>query len=520
MTSFYILIFTGTAITSLIFTRFVRDEVIRRGWLEKPDSGRHFHVTPIPRLGGIAVFLAFTVATGIALLAAKLLGIAPAVSSHTLFGILLPACLIFILGLLDDIFSIGYHLKFVVQIIAAVWLYWSGLGIYRLTLYSGHATLQLFIGIPLTILWVLLITNGFNLIDGLDGLSAGSALFSTIIIFAVSVFTHTPLVSLLSIVLAGVILGFLRYNFYPASIFLGDSGSLFIGFLLSALALAGSEKATTVVAVAIPVVSFGLPLLDVFLSVFRRYMNNKPLFLGDDDHLHHKLIKRGFSHRDAVLLLYAVAAAFGILSLTLLRGDMMIGFVLLLTGLGVWIGVQQLRYVEVYELAAAARRMWQQKQITANNLQVRRAIESFHNAAPDLAELCRTLQAALGSVGFCGISISFPQVDWADETLLFPLRRDGQGGCSHLWKAQGSLPPQWELKLELTSSSSGSRFGYLCLFRERDSDPLLLDMNLLGDEFRVGVSGAVERALDRVPIARVVREKPQAAVSRVTGAGS
>ncbi|MGA2813959.1 MAG: MraY family glycosyltransferase, partial [Candidatus Acidiferrum sp.] len=323
---------------------------------------------------------------------------------------------------------------------------------------------------------------------------------------------------LLSIVLAGVIFGFLRYNFNPASIFLGDSGSLFIGFLLSALALEGSQKASTVVAVAIPVVSFGLPLVDVGLSVLRRFMNSKPLFLGDDDHVHHKLIKRGFSHRDAVLVLYAVAAAFGILSLTLLHGDTMIGVVLLLVGLGVWLGVQQLKYVELYELGAAARQLWRRKRITRNNLHIRRAMETWATAKPDFAELCHVLRASLESAGFCGIAISFVRADWIDESLMLPLRPDDAGRCTYLWAQQDLLPPQWELNLEL-SSPGGASLGTLSLFRERAADPLLVDINLLGAEFRAAIAGLLESAIEKIPAVPPIQEKPHALLSSASRAG-
>lgn len=499
MLPYYAVVFISTVIVSVLFTRFTRDHAVRQGWLDRPTAGRHLHAAPVPRLGGVAIFLTFAAATGIALIASKLLRVNPPLSIHTALGMALPACLIFVLGLCDDRFSLGPFLKFGVQTIAAVWLYSNGLGIHWLALY-GHGALRIWVGLPLTIFWVLLITNAFNLIDGLDGLSAGSALFSTIIILAVSLFRHTPLISLLSVVLAAAILGFLRYNFFPASIFLGDSGSLFIGFLLSALALEGSQKATTTVAVAIPVVAFGLPLLDVCLSVVRRFMNCKPLFLGDYDHIHHKLIKRGFSHRDAVLVLYAVAAAFGLLSLTLLHGEKMIGFVLLLVGLGVWLGIQQLKYVEVFELVATARKIWRGKRIVANNLQVRRAIESLPGTAQDFGEICRILQASLEGVGFCGISVSFPQIDWMEQSSLFPLRPDEKGRWSHFWAEMDLSAPQWELKLELTSSS-GAKLGDLYLFRERASGALPLDVSLLGNEFREVVSGAIDRTVRGVAAA-------------------
>src|SRR5258708_9948174 len=160
-----------------------------------------------------------------------------------------------------------------------------------------------FLGLPLTILWVLAITNAFNLIDGLDGLAAGSALFSTLVAFVVALLNGYSLVTVMTIALAGAILGFLRYNFNPATIFLGDSGSLFIGFLLSALALAGAQKAPTIVAVAIPVVSFGLPILETSLSILRRLISGRPVFTADREHIHHKLLQHGLTHRQVVIVL-------------------------------------------------------------------------------------------------------------------------------------------------------------------------------------------------------------------------
>src|SRR5260370_28875087 len=134
------------------------------------------------------------------------------------------------------------------------------------------------IGLPLTVVWVVALTNAFNLIDGLDGLAAGSAFVSTLIVFVVSILIDSPLIAILAAALAGSILGFLRYNFNPASIFLGDSGSLYIGFMLCAIALAGSQKSSTMVAVPIPVVCFRLPILDVSIAVLRPFLPGRPLF--------------------------------------------------------------------------------------------------------------------------------------------------------------------------------------------------------------------------------------------------
>src|SRR5208337_3768507 len=203
-------------------------------------------------------------------------------------------------GLYHDIYSVGPYTKFAVQSVAAIMLFAGGLRILDLPVLFGARHFAWYIGI----------TNAFNLIDGLDGLAAGSALFSTFVVFVVAVFSGSSPVSLLTIALAGAILGFLRFNFNPATIFLGDCGSLFIGFMLSALALEGAQKAPTVIAVAIPVVSFGLPILETALSVLRRYLSGRPVFTADREHIHHKLLQRGLSQRQVVIILYGVSAVF------------------------------------------------------------------------------------------------------------------------------------------------------------------------------------------------------------------
>jgi len=520
--AYYTAVFLGSIVFSLLLTRFVRDQAVRRGWLDTPDKGRHLHLRPVPRIGGVALFVTFGSVTGIAIAVYKLWDIGPAFSAHTVLGIMFPALLIFFLGLYDDHFSLGPYSKFGIEVIAATWLYAAGFGIHQLALYSTHSALRISLGLPLTILWVLLSTNAFNLIDGLDGLSAGSALFTTSIIFIISLLRQTPLVSLLSVVLAGAILGFLRYNFHPATIFLGDSGSLLIGFLLSALALAGSQKATSIVVIAIPVVAFGLPLIDVTLSVTRRFLSSRPLFQGDDDHIHHKLIKRGLSHRDAVLLLYAIAATFGILSLALLHGEVMLGLVLVVIGIGVCLGVHELKYLESFELASAARRIWQKRQTIANNLRLRRAIEAFGTGPAEFPEICRILQATLEPVGFSGAAFLFPENERIDESVLVPLRPNPNGRHCHLWKDEDISEGEWELKLELRCPTGG-RLADLFILRARASEPLWVDFNLLNSEFRTAISEVVNRAMWLVPLASRASERssvlvPAAQVSGINGA--
>jgi UDP-GlcNAc:undecaprenyl-phosphate GlcNAc-1-phosphate transferase len=463
----------------------------RRGWLSLPQDGRHVHDSPLPRLGGVAIFLAFSLSLILWLLLALvfprlLRGFAPATLLH-IYG---PACLIFCLGIYDDLHGAGPYLKFATQAVAAVLLFAGGMRILDLPVLFGQHTFPWFIGLPLTVLWVVAITNAFNLIDGLDGLAAGSALFSTLVFFVVALVNHSWLGSLMSVALAGAILGFLRFNFNPATIFLGDSGSLFIGFLLSALALAGAQKAPTFVAVAIPVVSFGLPILETALSILRRLIGGRPVFTADREHIHHQLLKMGFSHRQVVIVLYAVSALFALLSLFLLwPTGSTLGLVLAVVGTGIWLGVQHLNYPEFGELRRVAQRTIDQRQIVINNLSVRRAIEEL-KVASDFAQVRSILTAAFETNDFDAFELHVKSLH-ADPPLQVDVPRPLH------WSKLPHMPaissqPSWKLTLDLLTTSNRRR-GSLVVYRAYSQRTLQLDVNLLTSEFPVALADALDR---------------------------
>src|SRR5438270_3290196 len=228
-----LLVFVAALLASATFTRWIRDFSIARKWVFAPNADRHVHVRPIPRLGGVAILLTLWCAVLLADCASLYFGARGHTWSNFTLKIMGPATIIFLVGLIDDFCGLTAYPKFAVQAGAAVLLFRNGLGI---THVPGHAHLGWLVGLPLTILWVIWITNAFNLIDGLDGLAAGSALFSTLSTCVVAILLHNQGILFMALVLAGAIAGFLRYNFNPASIFLGDCGSLLIGFLLSAIA--------------------------------------------------------------------------------------------------------------------------------------------------------------------------------------------------------------------------------------------------------------------------------------------
>ena len=347
----------------------------------------------------------------------------------------------------DDIRGAGPYFKFTVQGLAATMLFVGGLRIVNIPVIFGDHQLPWFVGLPFTVLWVLAITNAFNLIDGLDGLAAGSALFSTLVAFVVALLNGPSLVTVMTIALAGAILGFLRFNFNPATIFLGDSGSLFIGFMLSALALEGAQKAPTIVAVAIPVVSFGLPILETSLSIVRRLISGRPVFTADREHIHHKLLQHGMTHRQVVILLYGVSAVFAMLSLFLLwPTGSSLGLVLAVLGIGIWIGVQHLGYLEFGELARVAHRTLNQPQIFVNNLAIRRATEEL-KVARDYDQVRRILVAAFGSNDFDSFELKLELLPGELVLSVPPNRRQPaaaespSAGTSPVFQKRRTAPP-------------------------------------------------------------------------------
>ena len=494
MTLFHLGVFATSLLCSFVLTRFVRNLALAQGWVAAPASDRHVHTEPLPRLGGVAIFLSFLISIGFLLL---VIGWhSPAYFSWGRLGtILLAGTLVFLVGVYDDLRQVGPYVKFGVQAVAGSILFASGLRILDLPLLFGGRHFPWIVGYGLTILWVLAVTNAFNLIDGLDGLAAASALFSTLVVFVVAVVSHSFLVSFLTLALAGTILGFLRYNFNPATIFLGDSGSLFIGFMLSALALQGAQKAPTIIAVAIPVVSFGLPILETTISVLRRFLSGRPVFSADREHIHHKLLQRGLSQRQAVIVLYAVSALFALLSLFLLwPTGSTLGLVLAVLGVGVWMGIQHLNYLEFGELRRVAQRTMEQRQIFINNLSIRRATEEL-KAAKSPTQIGRILIAAFSTNDFDAFELQL------DPSFSSFLEMDGlqkvhshSPGMRFQWRKPGCHFAHvnfWNLSLELVTAHN-QRCGSMTLYRIYADRGLHLDISLLVSIFPAALANALD----------------------------
>jgi UDP-GlcNAc:undecaprenyl-phosphate GlcNAc-1-phosphate transferase len=485
----FLIIFVASLMVSAVLARVVRDAANARGWATAPESKRHLHDKPVPRLGGIAILASVISVVSCAAIVSHLLHLSYSFSLITFLGLLGPTLVVFGLGLADDFRPLSPYVKFGVQIVAAVWLFANGCRVTTVHLLFGERQIGNVAALVLTVFWVLLITNAFNLLDGLDGLAGGSALFSSLVVFVVSLVTGNTMAEFVTIALAGAIVGFLRYNFNPATIFLGDCGSLVIGFVLSAVSLASSEKTSTAVAVAIPVVSFGLPILDTCMAVLRRFLNGKPLFSADGEHIHHKLLQRGLTHRQAVVVLYAVSAFFALVSLPLLSPKSgTIAIVLSVVGLGVFFGLQHLGYREVDELRRVARRTWEQKTIISNNLAIHRATDELA-AANTAHDVLRILKGAFQGNDYDGFEFSYaPELtgDYDSAAMIAPLE--------YAWrKEKDNRRKGWELRLDLMSDEGEVR-GCFAITRSYTKRTLRGGIDCFTAEFADALTSALQRA--------------------------
>jgi len=341
----YALLALGTTslILCLILTPLCRDIFLKLKLVDVPDEVRKLHRTAVPRIGGLPIALSYVGAMGLMLLFAPPGAHIDVQHSGLLVGLLPAAGIVFLIGLFDDLIGLKPWQKLGGQLVAAVWAVAAGA---RITLLDGQPHAEM-ITIPLSVLWLLGCTNAFNLIDGLDGLAAGVGLFATLTTLLAALLQGNWGLAMATVPLAGCLIAFLRYNFNPASIFLGDSGSLSIGFLLGCFGVIWSQKSATFLGMLAPVIAFSLPLLDVGISIGRRFLRNRPIFEADRGHIHHKLLDLGFGPRAVAIILYGACGIAAILSL--LQSSLSYhlgGIIVILFCVLSGIGIHRLGYIE------------------------------------------------------------------------------------------------------------------------------------------------------------------------------
>ncbi len=311
--------FVLAALCSVLLTPMVRDLACRLGWLDHGLTSRKVHGRPVPRLGGVAIVVAFYAPLLALLVVDSATGKAFLADEQRAFGLFAGGVAITALGLWDDFRGTGAGKKFLVQFAVAYAMYQLGFRVEQIAIPFGDPIPLGWLGLPFTLLWIVGVVNAMNLIDGLDGLAGGIALIAVGTTFVVAFQRGQGVMMLFTAALAGALLGFLRYNFNPASIFMGDAGSMFLGFVLATSAIQTHQKSSTAVAMFIPVVALGLPIGDTLLSMTRRAIRGAPLFHSDKGHIHHRLMAIGLSHRQTVLVLYGLCLLLGATAIALTR---------------------------------------------------------------------------------------------------------------------------------------------------------------------------------------------------------
>jgi UDP-GlcNAc:undecaprenyl-phosphate GlcNAc-1-phosphate transferase len=508
----YFALFVLATLAALVITPVIRRLCERFHLLDVPADDRRLHRNAVPRLGGVAIYLSLAAALSMLPLVSNLLTQSLGQYTDQMLIAAIPATLVLLLGIYDDLRGTNAAVKFLGLGLISTLFFALGGRIEALAIpFVGTVHFPIVISFIITVFWLVAISNAFNLIDGMDGLATGAALFASIVILIVSMSQGNPLMIVVSLVLCGALAGFLRYNFNPASIFLGDSGALFIGFLLAAFSVLSAQKATTSVAVITPLLAFGLPVVDTSVTMARRLISGRPMFQGDGEHIHHMLLSRGWSQKRVALILYGVCALFGLLAaLSTTTSSPQTGFVLFVIAVAVTIAVGHLRYHEVDELRAGMKRTVGNRRIrVANNIRVRRASRSLSKAS-NLTELFDALAVMLESGEFAYSNVQLGEAGRADvnERALSatgkqrPLQklelRSGRIWWS--WQRQGVHEEKiigssavWCLRLPL--STDEKILGWINLYRPFQDAPLLLDTNYLSGLLRTDLSEAAGRIL-------------------------
>jgi UDP-GlcNAc:undecaprenyl-phosphate GlcNAc-1-phosphate transferase len=394
----------------LVLTPIFRDIFRSYGIVDQPDRRRKIHVHPIPRVGGIPIFISYAIAL-------YPFSHAPAALADYLPLIqkLAPAAtVIFATGLIDDLIGLKPWQKLLGQLGAAALAYWAGvrvLGVIGLGASNWWS-------LPLTLFWLIACTNAFNLVDGLDGLAAGVGLVATVTLLGAALLHGNPALALVSGPLVGALLGFLCYNFNPATVFLGDSGALLIGFLLGCFGAVWTQKSDALISLSVPLLALSIPLLDVSLAILRRFLRNQPIFSADRGHIHHRLIDRGLTPRRAVLVLYlvcAMAAAFALL-LTMPHAGRYFGLVMLAVCGVVWFGIRQLRYAE-FGLASRLLFGGELQRTLGGQMRLERLAEEL-GQAEDEEDCWRLVSTAARDFGFDSVRLSLRGAQWERPSAL------------------------------------------------------------------------------------------------------
>ncbi len=460
----YLITFVTATIASALFTPLARAIAFKFNIVSVP-GGRHVHGRSIPRLGGLGIFAGAVLPFTALFVAGPIRDALSDVEEHRVLGLLLGGLVMFAVGLLDDIKGVGAKHKLAVQVVAAViaWAFGFRVDVIGLP-FLGEFSFGL-LSLPATVLWIVGIINAVNLIDGLDGLAAGVVFFAGVTNFVVAYMTGTIFVAVVMAAMAGAVLGFLFFNFNPARIFMGDSGSYFLGFILAVCSISGPlQKASAAVSIVVPLVALGVPIIDTLLAIVRRFLERRPLFSPDRGHIHHRLLDMGITHRRAVLIIYGVSIALcvGAIGIAFGRqwevGAAILGVSAVLFGLIRFIGYfEYLMVIGRQKQRIRSRHVeWLRKVV----LQVGPRLSSTPNEDAALSELKWLAESAkfdfIELLGPKDVLVrTWAGADYQDmdrrdvTTARFPMATNGYT-LKFGWRSEyGDVPPQMDILLQL-----------------------------------------------------------------------
>ncbi|RJS17350.1 undecaprenyl/decaprenyl-phosphate alpha-N-acetylglucosaminyl 1-phosphate transferase [Corallococcus sp. H22C18031201] len=430
MVTFFVA-FLISLMVALVLTLVVRNRAHAWGWLDQANSSRKVHVRPIPRLGGIGIVGGFFAPLCALFLVDSGVGFQFRAQTALVAGLFIGGAIIAALGLYDDLRGAGARLKFSVQFAVALGLYALG---FRIEALANPFGLELPLGVlslPFTVFWVVGVVNALNLIDGLDGLAGGVAFFGVGTNFILALARGDVLLCLLMAALAGAILGFLVFNFNPASIFMGDTGSMFLGFVLAAVSIKTCTKSGTAVAMLVPIMSLGLPIMDTLLAMIRRSLLGRPLFSADKEHIHHRLMSRLLlSHRSSVLVLYGLCSLFTLTALGLNFANTAQS-ALLLTGMAIVIVVlmRKLGYLDLKSAGVV-------QQVRQRNLRLRQLVADVTSevrGAGSLQGIWNAVRPLAEALDVARQELRFQQVrEGLTDGVVFETQRPGQDAAAPL----------------------------------------------------------------------------------------
>jgi UDP-GlcNAc:undecaprenyl-phosphate GlcNAc-1-phosphate transferase len=494
----YIIISLLAFLISVTLTPIVRRYCQKGHALDFPTIPRKIHTVPVPRLGGIAIYLGFFLPLFAVFLTDGKVYELFAQRVDTLISLFVTSTLVFAIGIYDDIRGATVFQKLVVQLAAAVIIYFLGFKIQLLSIPFVGSVNPGILGFPLTILWIVGVTNAINFIDGVDGLACGVGFFSVSTMFILSLFLHRTLTAFFAAALAGGLFGFVLYNFAPATIFMGDSGSLFIGFIIATISLYGLQKSSTAVVLLIPIIVLGVPIADTVLAIIRRIGNGRSPFTADKEHIHHRLLRMGLSSRQVTLILYAVCSSLGITALLMTAvNNKLLTLILIMLSVMVIGGMKMLGYTaDMMEINHLAKERIQQKKRFLVRQRCANGIIAEIQASSDLATLKKTLIRYFESmefdVGKLLGKVGEPVLSEVEGSKTEePLRLTWY---SPRYTEQRIAPDHiWTMSIPLIINNE--KYGEFLVGKYLDSPTSLLESTLLVENLKYAVEHALSRIL-------------------------